>query len=234
MRRKICVVTGDQKWFVALNRVFEAEGFELNWVRPSPAAILKTVIKKASPDAILWDFAASARVAIKNGPDLLRRVLDTPRMAYLPCLTFYSDAAQARRSEASLSGVDECLPKKIRVAEIVLKVKNQWQRLKRFHGILKLGGVTLDPLKREVFLNHKVNRSLVLAPKKFEFLYILCLLPEMTADETYLQRALKLPPGSDIARQLGFRIKRQLPRSFSRYLHLDRIVGKGWKLSIVA
>ncbi len=225
-------VTTDKRWYQSVAAALRREGFDTGLI--GPAQPLGKIVAKFSPDALLWDFSDVGKAQSVQRWDVLKQAAQDMQLGQAPHIVIGKRDDHRWRKEALIAGAEDCLSKTSKAEEIALLIKAVIERRRRQGGILKVGILTLDPLKREVHANHKVNRSKQLAPKEFEFLYLLASRCERLVGTAFLQRQLKLPASPRAVETVACRVRKQMPKQFMRHLHLDHVSGKGWKLSVIA
>ena len=128
-------------------------------------------LQRALPAAVILDVG----LPDGSGLDLCRQLRQDPATAHLPLLILSARSEEFDRVLGLELGADDYLAKPFSMLELVARVKALFRRqeamsrnLKMDAGTLSFDGLTIDPIAREVLLNHQ---AIDLTPREFDLLY---------------------------------------------------------------
>ncbi len=169
-RKKILIADDEPDIVEIISYNLGREGYEVSTAKDGDEAI--SYAKAIRPDLIILDIMMPR----KNGIEVCEILRSKPdfKDTLIIFLTALSDENSHIRGFET--GADDYVSKPISPKVLVSKVNALFRRVKKEpeEGVIKIGSLEIDPVKFEVNIE---GRSVVLAKKEFELLYMLASKP---------------------------------------------------------
>lgn len=188
-------------------------------------------LRRESPDLMILDLMLPDR----DGWDLTRLIRSDPTLADLPIIMLTARIEDSDKIIGLEIGADDYIPKPFNPREVVARVKALLRRTKlgtrTYPHILQVGGLILDPGRRELFVNGVLTE---LTPSEFALLRVLMENPGyvFTRDDL-LEKALGLSYDG-MGRTLDSHIKNlrhKIEPDPKNPTYIRTIYGVGYKIS---
>ena len=165
--KKILIVEDDGDIAELLSLHLRDEGYEIAHAADGNLGVAH--LEKGGWDALILDLMLPG----VDGLEICRRARNTTR--YTPIIIISARSSEVHRVLGLELGADDYLAKPFSMLELVARVKALFRRqeamshnLKMDAGALSFSGLVIDPIARDVMLNHQ---SVELTPREFDLLY---------------------------------------------------------------
>ena len=165
--KKILIVEDDGDIAELLSLHLRDEGYEITHAADGNLGVAH--LEKGGWDALILDLMLPG----VDGLEICRRARNMTR--YTPIIIISARSSEVHRVLGLELGADDYLAKPFSMLELVARVKALFRRqeamsrnLKMDAGTLSFSGLVIDPIARDVMLNHQ---SVELTPREFDLLY---------------------------------------------------------------
>lgn len=165
--KKILIVEDDSGIADVLRLNFQDEGYDVT--HAAEGNLAAQLIETQHWDALILDLMLPG----VDGLEICRRARAMKR--YTPIIMISARSSEVHRVLGLELGADDYLPKPFSVVELVARLKALFRRQEAMNvnsrleaGILHLDALVIDPVAREVWVNHK---PITLTPREFDLLY---------------------------------------------------------------
>jgi len=172
--KKLLIVEDDENIAELLQLHLREEGFEITHAADGNIGMEK--LRQGGWDALILDLMLPG----VDGLEICRFARTMTR--YTPIIMISARSSETHRVLGLELGADDYLAKPFSMLELVARVKALFRRqeamsqnLRLDAGTLTFGTLTIDPLARDVQLNHQ---SLELTPREFDLLYFFARHPD--------------------------------------------------------
>jgi len=172
--KKLLIVEDDENIAELLQLHLREEGFEITHAADGNIGLEK--LKQGGWDALILDLMLPG----VDGLEICRYARTMTR--YTPIIIISARSSETHRVLGLELGADDYLAKPFSMLELVARVKALFRRqeamsqnLRLDAGTLTFGALTIDPLARDVQLNHL---SVELTPREFDLLYFFARNPD--------------------------------------------------------
>ncbi|NIY47921.1 winged helix-turn-helix domain-containing protein [Cedecea colo] len=172
--KKLLIVEDDENIAELLQLHLREEGFEITHAADGNVGLEK--LKQGGWDALILDLMLPG----VDGLEICRYARTMTR--YTPIIMISARSSETHRVLGLELGADDYLAKPFSMLELVARVKALFRRqeamshnLRLDAGTLTFGALTIDPLARDVQLNHL---SVELTPREFDLLYFFARNPD--------------------------------------------------------
>ncbi|MCT4708418.1 response regulator transcription factor [Enterobacteriaceae bacterium H16N7] len=172
--KKLLIVEDDENIAELLQLHLREEGFEITHAADGNIGMEK--LRQGGWDALILDLMLPG----VDGLEICRFARTMTR--YTPIIMISARSSETHRVLGLELGADDYLAKPFSMLELVARVKALFRRqeamsqnLRLDAGTLTFGSLTIDPLARDVQLNHQ---SLELTPREFDLLYFFARHPD--------------------------------------------------------
>jgi len=204
---KLLLVEDDEQIGEGLKLGLSSSGFQVDWVRMGAHAL--TAQATGRYDLVVLDLG----LPDMDGTDVLLRGRGIAQRA--PTLVLSARHLTADRIRSLNLGADDFLVKPFDFDELVARLHALHRRgLGRRDPVLRIGGLSIDPLRREVVRD---TEPLALSPREFDLLLALAEQPGAVRSATWLESRL-YTWGAEVA-----------SNAVQVHLHhLRKKLGEGW------
>jgi len=172
--KKLLIVEDDENIAELLQLHLREEGFDITHAADGNAGMEK--LRQGGWDALILDLMLPG----VDGLEICRFARTMTR--YTPIIMISARSSETHRVLGLELGADDYLAKPFSMLELVARVKALFRRqeamsqnLRLDAGTLTFGALTIDPLARDVQLNHL---SVELTPREFDLLYFFARNPD--------------------------------------------------------
>ncbi len=172
--KKLLIVEDDENIAELLQLHLREEGFDITHAADGNAGMEK--LRQGGWDALILDLMLPG----VDGLEICRYARTMTR--YTPIIMISARSSETHRVLGLELGADDYLAKPFSMLELVARVKALFRRqeamsqnLRLDAGTLTFGALTIDPLARDVQLNHL---SVELTPREFDLLYFFARNPD--------------------------------------------------------
>ncbi|KQN52692.1 MULTISPECIES: response regulator transcription factor [unclassified Rahnella] len=165
--KKILIVEDDGDIADLLSLHLRDEGYEITHAADGNLGV--ALLEKGGWDALILDLMLPG----VDGLEICRRARNMTR--YTPIIIISARSSEVHRVLGLELGADDYLAKPFSMLELVARVKALFRRqeamsrnMKMDAGTLSFSGLAIDPIAREVVLNHQ---PVELTPREFDLLY---------------------------------------------------------------
>jgi two-component system OmpR family response regulator len=166
-RRRILVVEDDTDIAEILRLNLSDEGYAVNVAEDGDTGL--AMLMGGGHDAVILDIMLPG----VDGLEICRRARSMPQ--YTPIIIISAKSAETHRILGLELGADDYVTKPFSVLEVIARVKALFRRVDALgrtarldSGRLEVGGVSIDPVAREVKLN---DSTLTLTAREFDLLF---------------------------------------------------------------
>lgn len=221
---RVLVVEDQSKTAAFIRKALVAEGCAVEVLDNGEAVM--SAVSDAPFDAIVLDIMLPGR----DGLSVLRQLRES--QIRIPVLLLSARGEVDERIDGLNAGADDYLPKPFVVAELVARVRALGRRVSEPPpAVLKVGGLTLDLVKRQASREGKV---IELAAREFRLLETLMREPgRIYSRMELLEKAwdYRFDPGTNVVDTYVSRLREKIDSGFStKLVHTIRAVGFAIKI----
>lgn len=165
--KKVLIIEDDENIAELLQLHLCEEGYEISHAAEGVGGL--AMVRQGGWDALILDLMLPG----VDGLEICRRARNMTR--YTPIIIISARSSEVHRVLGLELGADDYLAKPFSMLELVARVKALFRRqeamsrnLKMDAGTLSFSGLVIDPIARDVMLNHQ---SVELTPREFDLLY---------------------------------------------------------------
>ncbi len=162
MAARILVVEDDRHLASLLQRVLEGEGFSVSVVHDGAAGL--SMAASGAYDLVVLDVMLPGM----DGFCVCERLREAGSTVSILMLTVKNGIKD--KVEGLERGADDYLTKPFEVEELLARIRALLRRSRNYKSVINLGRLTVDPIKRRVYLDGK---RVDLSPKEFDILELL-------------------------------------------------------------
>ena len=215
--KRILIVEDDVDILRLLRRELEDVGFEVLTYETGMRGL--SAVRETEPDLVILDLG----LPDLSGQEIARRVR---RTGDTPILILTAADEVGTKVEMLNAGADDYLAKPFHVEELLARVNVQLRK-RTLGAAQKIGDLTIDPARRQVYWNDEEVR---LSPREYELLAYLAGQPGRVYSRNEIETNVwgeDLPPSSNVVDVLVGQLRRRLGRPEL----IETVRGVGYRLA---